>query len=138
MYNFKTVQIIYAEIKALELKHNPSLDNATYCQMQEQFNGCGADWFPWVIRYILSFVLKLRATVAVHDWAYYKSDGDDKTRRKVDNEFFTNGLKEIRYHWSWWNLYRYFMLIKLSIAYISLKTFSSSSWQNAHEKYNNN
>ncbi len=144
MYSIKEVNEIIAnwdkfgfwksrQLEALQAKLSKE-EFAKLCQ--EQFNGTGPDSFSSPSRKFLSWIMRLRENVAMHDIDYYLSTGKLSDWLLADERFYQNGKIEIRAKWKIYNPYRYLMYIKLQIAYRLLYKAGSSAYKAAYEKYN--
>ncbi len=137
-YNLSQVKAILGEIKALNLERPDSLDEADITELQSQFNGAGSDSMPLVLRKALSKLLRLKCTVAIHDWDYFKSDGTVQGQETADLRFFANGHREIYARYPWWNPYRYWSLYKLSVAFKLLQQYGNEAYKSSYERYQKN
>ncbi|MFI3290642.1 MAG: hypothetical protein R3Y46_02050 [Opitutales bacterium] len=108
-------------------------DFIAFCQ--SQFNGTGADSMSDSQRKILSFMLKLRETVGMHDLDYYLSDGTLRGWKWADTRFYENGRIEIRARWKVYNPYRYLMFVKLRIAKYLLDKAGATAYKSAYERF---
>lgn len=136
-YNLSQVKAILGEIKALNLERLSSLEEADITELQRQFNGAGSDSMPLVLRKALSKLLRLKCTVAIHDWDYFKSDGTVQGQESADLRFFANGHREIYARLSWWNPLRYWSLYKLSVAFKLLQQYGNEAYLKAYKAFNN-
>jgi hypothetical protein len=105
-------------------------------------NGCGPDSWTDSMRFAATWVYRnFPEAIAIHDFDFEHSDGEEKTLTKVNKRFHDNNVNKLNYLYPYSSFYvwpvRAWAYGKLEAAYIALKNGSLSAWKSAHERFNN-
>lgn len=98
------------------------------------YNGVGPDWMPEWGRFILGLFLWLfAAAVMIHDWHFHHSDKLLGTFTRVNEEFYNNMMKIVKYYFGGWLLGWYgvlynFWAVKAWAAWVACKNHGWSAW----------
>jgi hypothetical protein len=97
-------------------------------------NGIGADWFPFWLRWLVSFVCPFLVLAAdIHDMEYYYG-GTENDRRAADARFLANGYILAEYHFRWIPPLKWLAEWLTRRMYRILRLFGETAW---HENLSN-
>ncbi|UDQ97938.1 hypothetical protein AAEX28_13225 [Lentisphaerota bacterium WC36G] len=140
MSNFIDMIDFHSMIATYNLEVSDSMKNASNTEINNCYNGCGADWMPTWSRVAIDEVVRLfRGAIAVHDWDFSHSDGTLKSFDLANARFWRNMKKIINYLYSYWNIFDYPNIIRqLSKARTLYRFVDLLGWKAWVDAFNTN
>lgn len=104
------VKHLMGEVCRMGLFHNEQMELESFRVMAQEYNGCGADWFPEYLRSLLTELLEWgEPAFLIHDWDYSNLPKTEANFYLSNDRLYENLLvcaKDSsggwKHPWLWW------------------------------------